>query len=71
MPLKRSKRIAQKSGQADQQPAAALTPEEILVVLAQLFEGQRQTQQQIEALLAQQASVKPVGPRLEGAQHDR
>ena len=54
MPPKRSKRIAEKSGQADQQPAAALTPEEISAALAQLLEGQRQTQQQIEALLAQQ-----------------
>ena len=34
MPPKRSKRIAQKSGQADQPPAAALTPEEIFVALA-------------------------------------
>ena len=68
---KRSKKIAQKSGQADQQPAAALTPEEISVALAQLLEGQRQTQQQIEELLAQQASVESAGPRPEGAQHER
>ena len=52
MPPKRSKRIVQKADQADQSAIAALTPEEITVSLAQLLEGQHQTQQQIEALLA-------------------
>ena len=52
MPPKRSKKIAEKSGQAD--PSAGLmTPEEIAAALEQLVEGQRQAQQQIEALLAQ------------------
>ena len=53
MPLKRSKRIAEKSSQADP-PAGLMTPEDIAAALEQLMEGQRQAQQQIEALLAQQ-----------------
>ena len=53
MPLKKIKRIAQTVGQADQPVAAALTPEEISVALAQLLESQRQTQQRIEVRLAQ------------------
>ena len=59
MPPKRSKRIAEKSDQADQPPTTALTPEEISMALAQLLEGQHQTQQQIETLLAQQPSGEP------------
>ena len=61
MSPKISKRIAEKSGQADQQPAATLTLEEISAALAQLLEGQRQTQQQIEVLLAQQPGGEPEG----------
>ena len=57
MPPKRRKRIAQKAGQADPPASASvavvLTPEPIAATLAQLVEGQGQTQQQIEALLAQ------------------
>ena len=56
MPPKKSK----KTGQADQSvptPAVAvLTLEQITAALAQLLEGQHQTQQQVEALLAQQSN---------------
>ena len=62
MPPKRSKRIAQKFGQADQQPVAALTPEEIFVAPTQLLEGQRQIQQ---------ASTQPTGSQLEGSGCDQ
>ena len=58
MPSKRSKRIAKKSGQADP-PAGLMTPEEIAAALEQRMEGQRQAQQQIEALLAQQGAPQP------------
>ena len=45
--------IAQKAGQADPPAAAVLTPEQITATLVQLVEGKHQTQQHIEALLAQ------------------
>ena len=61
MPPKRSKRIAEKSGQTDP-PAGLMTPEEIAAALEQLIEGQRQAQQQIEALLAQQGIPRPAAP---------
>ena len=71
MPPKRSKRIAEKSDQANQQSAAALTPEEISTALAQLLEGQRSTQQQIEALLDQQPGGEPEVSRLGRVRSDR
>ena len=71
MPPKRSKRITEKSGQAEPQPAAALTPEEITAALARLLEGQRETQQQIQALLAQQPDGESAGPRPGCARSDR
>ena len=58
MPPKRSKRIAERSGQVGPQ-AGLMTPKEIAAALEQLMEGQRQAQQQIEALLAQQGVSPP------------
>ena len=47
---------------AGEPEAAVMTPEQITSALAQLLEGQRQTQQQIEALLAQQNNPPPADP---------
>ena len=71
MSPKRSKRIAQKAGQANQPPAVALTLEEISVPIAQLLEGQRQTQQQIKALLAQKTSLQSIESQPKGIGRDR
>ena len=66
MPPKRSKRIAQKAGQVDPLITTVLTPKQITTALAQLMEGQRQTQQQIEALLALQNNPQQAESQLEG-----
>ena len=67
MPPRKSKRVAEKTAQqtnqqdpqAQSQATTVLAPEQIATTLAQLLEGQRQTQQQIDALLAQQNNPQP------------
>ena len=57
MPPRKSKRIAQKKTQAGPTAPGStdiLTPAQITTTLAQLLEGQRHIQQQIDALMAQQ-----------------
>ena len=64
MPAHKSKKNVQQTNQADPSASAmtavVLTPEHITVTLVQLLEGQCQTQQQNEALLAQQNNPKQV-----------
>ena len=63
MPPKKGKNVAQQTSQAA--PAASvpiegtLTSEQITAALIQLFESQRQTQQQIDALVAYQNRAQP------------
>ena len=50
MPPRKSKKNVQQANHMDVAAPTVLTPEQISATLAQLLEGQRKTQQQVEAL---------------------
>ena len=75
MPSRKDKKAAQQTSHAA--PAASiptegtLTPKQINAALAQLLERQRQTQQQMDILIAHQNRTQPTNCAVEKANGDR